>query len=152
VRGSSDGGGRLAALAAPQRQSTFMRHVTAQLVQKLEGIGALAPAAADVTAECHSTHQDCEPAAAVQDSGRASDGGATSGSSEGAVLSFAQFLQAMQQLSRTCFPRIANAARAWQLLVERHMQPLADKRVTKCAVPRSTMWAVDACASLCAER
>jgi hypothetical protein len=44
------------------------------------------------------------------------------------MLTSAQFLQAMVQLSRRCFPRIANGSRAWKLLLERHIQPLADRR------------------------
>jgi hypothetical protein len=39
-----------------------------------------------------------------------------------------QFLQALVLLSRRCFPRIANGSRAWKLLLERHVQPLADKK------------------------
>jgi hypothetical protein len=44
------------------------------------------------------------------------------------VLTCAQFLQAMVLLSRHCFPRIANGSRAWKLLLERHVQPLADRK------------------------
>jgi hypothetical protein len=47
---------------------------------------------------------------------------------EAVVLTFAQFLHGMQALSRLCFPRIANGTRSWQLLVERHVQPLADRK------------------------
>jgi hypothetical protein len=44
------------------------------------------------------------------------------------VVTFTQFMRIMVQLSRRCFPRIANGARAWDLLLERHVQPLADRR------------------------
>jgi hypothetical protein len=44
------------------------------------------------------------------------------------VLALQQFQAALVLLSRKCFPRIANAARAWKLLIERHIQPLADRK------------------------
>lgn len=43
------------------------------------------------------------------------------------VLTLNRFQQAMTMLSRKCFPRIANKVRAWQLLLHKHIQPLADK-------------------------
>jgi hypothetical protein len=46
----------------------------------------------------------------------------------GDVLALQQFQAALVLLSRKCFPRIANAARAWKLLIERHIQPLADRK------------------------
>lgn len=55
------------------------------------------------------------------------DAGRTGRKDDG-VLTAAQFLQAMVLLSRRCFPRIANGSRAWKLLLERHVQPLADKK------------------------
>lgn len=48
-----------------------------------------------------------------------------------AVLAFSQFQQAMVLLSRRCFPRIANGSRAWKLLLERHVQPLADRKCSR---------------------
>jgi hypothetical protein len=44
------------------------------------------------------------------------------------VLTLQQFQAVLVLLSRKCFPRIANAARAWKLLIERHIQPLADRK------------------------
>jgi hypothetical protein len=44
------------------------------------------------------------------------------------VLALQQFQAVLVLLSRKCFPRIANAARAWKLLIERHIQPLADRK------------------------
>jgi hypothetical protein len=43
-------------------------------------------------------------------------------------------MQAMVLLSRRCFPRIANGARAWKLLLEHHVQPLADRKHGRCAI------------------
>jgi len=56
---------------------------------------------------------------------------------EGIILTSAQFLQAMVLLSRRCFPRIANGSRAWRLLLERHVQPLADKKRSRCVLTQS---------------
>lgn len=50
------------------------------------------------------------------------------------VLTAAQFMQAMVLLNRRCFPRIANGARAWKLLLEHHVQPLADRKHGRCAI------------------
>lgn len=44
------------------------------------------------------------------------------------VLTPAQFKQALLLLSKKCFRRIANASRAWKLLIDRHVQPLADRK------------------------
>jgi hypothetical protein len=62
---------------------------------------------------------------------------AAAGGKEGGVLTFAQFLQALVLLSRRCFPRIANGSRAWKLLLERHVQPLADKKGGRWVLPGS---------------
>lgn len=207
---TADGGcTRPAGLVSEQRQSTFMRCVTQQLLQQLEadtGSDAVLTAgtqpadSADTGAACGDAGGTCSSACSsalegthspmgcsgrASRSGQCSSGrfdarrptsqgsmsGGTSGpssdmdsSSEAAVdqsveqgtaagelagaitapalvcvaggcggarravLTAAQFLQAMVLLSRRCFPRIANASRAWQLLLERHVQPLADRK------------------------
>lgn len=207
--GTADSGGnRPAGLGSQQRQSTFMRCVTQQLLQRLEaGTGSdtvltagtqqadSAAAAAGTGAACDDAAAPCSSgsegahsptgskstasrsgqcsdagpderrpvsqdsidgntsrpssdggsdAAAGQDdeqctgAGKAAEAmpapalmcaaGGSSGGARHAVLTAIQFLQAMVLLSRRCFPRIANASRAWQLLLERHVQPLADRK------------------------
>lgn len=64
--------------------------------------------------------------------------GPAASAQEGIILTSAQFLQAMVLLSRRCFPRIANGSRAWKLLLERHVQPLADKKRSRCVLTQST--------------
>lgn len=72
--------------------------------------------------------------AAAEAAQAAADTGIPSGSKgRGGVLTFSQFFQVMVQLSWCCFPRIANGSRAWKLLLERHVQPLADKKRSRYA-------------------
>jgi hypothetical protein len=59
----------------------------------------------------------------------------TAGEKGDNVLTFAQFLQAMVLLSRSCFSCIANGSRRWKLLLERHVQPLADRKRGRCVHP-----------------
>lgn len=56
------------------------------------------------------------------------------------VLALQQFQQALVLLSGKCFPRIANAARAWKLLIDRHVQPLADKKRSRCGWSADNGW------------
>lgn len=119
------------------RQSTFMRCVTQQLLQRLEAGAQGAAAALEAGAEDSSAGTPADPtattvasspsASAVVNSAQTAPPGAVAGT-EGSMMTSAQFLQAIMQLSRHCFPRIANGARAWKLLLERHIQPLADRK------------------------
>eukprot|EP00775_Hariotina_reticulata_P013381 gene13381-13508_t len=56
---------------------------------------------------------------------------AAAGGKATAVLTLRQLYQALTILSRQCFPRIANATRAWQLMLEKHIRPLADRHTNR---------------------
>lgn len=125
-------------LSHVQRQSTFMRCVTQQLLQRLEAGAQGAAAALEAGAEDSSAGAPADPtastaasshpsASAAVNSAPTAPPGAAAGS-EGSMMTCTQFLQAMVQLSRRCFLRIANGTRAWRLLLERHIQPLADRK------------------------
>jgi len=52
-------------------------------------------------------------------------------SSDQSVLTLRQFYCALTVLSAQCFSGIANAAKAWLLMLEKHVQPLADAQASR---------------------
>lgn len=84
------------------------------------------------SAENNSSSVGSRSSTATSSSSCSKDSVATGASADGAaihgVLTPAQFKQALTLLSRSCFRRIGNASRAWKLLMDRHLKPLADRK------------------------
>lgn len=116
-------------LCADQRQSTFVRAVTQQLLEQLQVPTdvpeAAAAAAAGDACQQQQEQQQQRPSGSSSRRHSALAVAAPARSTSIAALSLLQFQQSLTQLTRACYPGIANAARAWRLLMQQHIQPLA---------------------------
>lgn len=136
VADAASSNSRPSGLGPDNRQSTFMRCVTQQLLQRLQtedqGSNEGSVGASSNSSSRNSNNSSQDGAVNTGPSAAASINHKPEAVQSGPVLTASHFLQAMVLLSRRCFPRIANGSRAWKLLLERHLQPLADRKRSRC--------------------